>query len=91
MHTDTSKITTTTAATPLRWFQFKVRRQYFRDLSLDMAVAEFEAWRDENGFGAREIGSRYEITRSNASGSRSEHIGYVHYNGRVELTVKAAA
>lgn len=67
------------------YVHIQAAHKFFGDTDLDMAVAQFEVWRDENGFGASDIGSRYPLLQG--SGSEQRRIGFVSYNGRVELDV----
>lgn len=67
------------------YVHIQAARQFFGDTEIEMAVAQFEAWRDENGFSASDIGARYPLLQG--SGSEQRKIGFVSYNGRVELDV----
>lgn len=65
-------------------------RQYFRGTSPEECAEQFEAWRDDEGYGARDIGAAYPLLIAlTASGTQTRRIGTVHYNGRVEIDCAA--
>lgn len=68
----------------------KAAKQFFRAETIEDAAAEFEAWRDEMGVGARDIGARFDLLEClNVSATQTRKLGHVFYNGRIELDVKA--
>lgn len=66
-------------------------RQYFRGTSPEECAEQFEAWRDEAGYGARDIGAVYPLLLAlNASATATRQIGTVYYNGRISLDAPCA-
>lgn len=75
---------------PFTGFYIKAAHRWFMALDIADALDEFAAWRDENGFGASDIGGRFPLYRMSASGTSTIQIGTVGYNASVTYRDGAA-
>ncbi len=57
------------------------RPRWFLTPRLDSAIAEYECWRDDNDYGARDIGGAHDLYLTNWGVQDKTKLGFVSYNG----------
>ena len=61
----------------------KAEKKFLCGATVEAAVEDFCAWRDDNGFGASDIGAQYPLIEG--AYPNDKRIGTVSYNGRVQV------